>query len=102
MAATNYVLMTGEEVDAATGTGKSARYDRQDPTSTAYDPDWPKPIVLSPRCVRYRSDEVQAWLDKKSVDRALGAEQRREQAKVAAKKSQKARQAKLADLAGQA
>lgn len=101
MSKTAYALMSGEEVDVATGTGKTARYERQDPKSPNFDPDWPAPIVLSPRCVRYRSDEVQAWLDKKSADRSSGQEQRREQATKAAKASAKSRQATPAELAGQ-
>lgn len=29
----------------------------------ARDPEFPKPIKLSPGCSRWRADEVDAWLD---------------------------------------
>lgn len=98
----NCRLLSGDEVDRLIGTGKTARYERQDPKSENYDPDWPKPIVLSARCVRYRSDEIQAWLDKKSTDRDSGCIERHEQAKKAAKASVAKRKASAAELAGQA
>lgn len=101
MGKTAYFLMTGEEVDAATGTGKTARYERQDTASPNFDPDWPSPVVLSPRCIRYRSDEIQAWLDKKSSNRMEGHAERQEQARKAGKASAK-RKASAVELAGQA
>lgn len=97
-----YSLLSGDEVDQLTSTGKTARFARQNPNSDNYDPDWPKPIVLSARCVRYRSDEVQAWLDKKSSERNTGHDDRRDQAVKAAKASAAKRKASAAELAGQA
>jgi prophage regulatory protein len=29
------------------------------------DPDFPKPLKLSAGCARWRSDEVEAWLDRR-------------------------------------
>lgn len=100
--AINFSFLTGADVDRITGTGKTARYERQDPKSENYDPDWPKPVALSTRCVRYRSDEVQAWLDKKSSERNTGHDDRRDQAVKAAKASVAKRKASAAELAGQA
>lgn len=97
-----YHLMPVPEVERVVGFGKSKIYAMQDPTSDQFDPDWPSPVVLSRRCVRWRSDEIQAWLDKKSADRTAGHAERQKQAQNAGKASAAKRKASPLDLAGQA
>lgn len=96
-----YALMPIPEVERVVGFGKSKIYAMQDPKSDQFDPDWPAPVVLSSRCVRWRSDEVQAWLDKKSADRDSGRVDRQELAKKAAKAGAAKRKATAVELAGQ-
>jgi predicted DNA-binding transcriptional regulator AlpA len=81
---------------------QTARYERQDHNHPNFGPDWPTPVVLSGRCIRYRSDEVQAWLDKKSSDRTAGHAERQEQARKAGKAGVAKRKATAAELSGQA
>lgn len=95
-----YYLMPFPELGRTTGLGKTSVYERLNEESANYDPSFPKPVVLSPRCVRWRSDEVQAWMDARSADRDAGRSQRHDQAKNAGKASAK-RKASVLDLAGQ-
>ncbi len=98
-----YSFMPIPEVERATGFGKSKIYDSLNPESDGYDPDFPNPVVLSKRCVRWRSDEIQAWLDKKSAaSRDAGRVERKTQAKAAARVSVAKRKATATELAGQA
>jgi len=99
---TQYTFMSIADVCAAIGQGKSAIYERMDPKSDSYDPDFPKSLVLSRRCVRWRSDEIQAWMDSKSENRTVGRAERVNQAKAAAavKKAKNAKPA-ASELAGQ-
>lgn len=93
-------FMPAPEVLRAAGIGKTLMYEKLNPDSEKYDPSFPKPVVLSPRCVRWRSDEVQEWMDARSADRDAGRSQRHDQAKNAGKASAK-RKASALDLAGQ-
>lgn len=97
-----YHLMPIPEVERVVGFGKSKIYAMLDPKSDQFDPDWPSPIALSRRCVRWRSDEIQAWLDQKSADRTAGHAERQEQARKAGKAAVAKRKATAIELAGQA
>lgn len=97
-----YHLMPVPEVERVVGFGKSKIYELLNPAHEKHDPSFPKPIVLSPRCVRWRSDEVQAWMDARSADRDIGHAARKEQARNAGKASAAKRKASPLDLAGQA
>lgn len=99
---TDYSFWPIAEVSARTGLGKTAIYGRLDQGAATHDPDFPRPVALSPRCVRWRSDEVLAWMEAKSVCRAACGDQRRELAVKAAKASVAKRKATAAELAGQA
>ncbi|KXB30785.1 hypothetical protein AT959_08630 [Dechloromonas denitrificans] len=99
-----YMFMPIPEVERATGLGKTKIYDSLNPESDGFDPDFPKPVVLSRRCVRWRSDEIQGWLDKKSAtSRDYGSLERKVQAQAAAKASvaAKRKNTKTNELAGQ-
>ncbi len=96
-----YWLMPLPELGRATGLGKTAVYERLNSESQSYDPTFPKPVVLSPRCVRWRSDEVKAWLDARSANREANHAERQEQARKAGKARAK-RKASAVELAGQA
>lgn len=97
-----YHLMPIPEVERVVGFGKSKIYAMQDAKSDQFDPDWPAPVVLSRRCVRWRSDEIQAWLDKKSSDRTVGHAERHEQARNAGKARAAKHKANAIELTGQA
>lgn len=97
---TNYVFMPLTDVCTAIGQGKTAIYEKMDPESDSYDPAFPAPITLSPRCVRWRSDELQCWMDAKSESRSVGREERVKQAKAAAAAKKRAKPTE-SELAGQ-
>lgn len=96
-----YQLMPIPEVERTTGLGKTSIYEKLNQASEKHDSTFPKPVVLSPRCVRWRSDEVQAWMDARSADRDAGRVQRQEQASYAGKAGAAKRKATAAELAGQ-
>lgn len=54
--------MSGAEIDAWLGVGKSTRHSWQDPKSPYYDPTWPLPIKLGARKTMYITSEVENWL----------------------------------------
>jgi prophage regulatory protein len=94
-------FMPCPEVGRATGLGKSSIYEKMNPASEKYDPSFPKPVVLSTRCVRWRSDEIQAWMDSRSADRDTGRTERQEQASNAGKARAAKRKCSSIELAGQ-
>ena len=96
-----YWLMPLPETCRATGMGKTLTYEKLNPDSEKYDPTFPKPVVLSPRCVRWRSDEFFAWIDARAADRDAGRTERQEQASNAGKAGAAKRKASAIDLAGQ-
>ncbi len=94
-------FMPCPEVLRAAGIGKTLLYEKLNPASEKYDPSFPKPVVLSTRCVRWRSDEVLAWIDARSADRDTGCTERQDQAVKAGKARAAKRKASAIDLAGQ-
>ncbi len=84
------------EVTTSTGLSKTPIYGR---IKTG---DFPAPVTLSKQCVRWRSDEVSAWMDRQSENRDAGQAERVTKARTAAAKSIEKRRANLAELAGQA
>jgi prophage regulatory protein len=50
-------LVTARLAEYTTGLKKSSRYAR------AAAGTYPKPVVLSPRCSRYRAGDLRRWLD---------------------------------------
>ncbi|WP_447774066.1 helix-turn-helix transcriptional regulator [Variovorax boronicumulans] len=54
--------MSGAQIDAWLGIGKSTRYSWQDPKSPYHDPTWPLAIKLGTRRATYVLSEVEAWL----------------------------------------
>ena len=98
----SYQMLPAPEMERWTGIGKTTMYELLNPESDKYDPTFPKPVVLSRRCVRWRSDEVQAWLDAKSDSRDSGRIERHAQAAKAAKAGVAKRKASAIELAGQA
>ena len=95
-------FMPCREVERAAGLGKTSIYEKLNPASEKYDPSFPKPVVLSTRCVRWRSDEIQAWMDARSADREAGRTERHDQASNAGKAGAAKRKANAIELAGQA
>ncbi len=95
-------LMPLPETERATGLGKTSIYEKMNPASENYDPSFPNSVVLSKRCVRWRSDEVFAWIDARSADRDAGRTERQDQATKAAKAAVAKRRATAVELAGQA
>jgi predicted DNA-binding transcriptional regulator AlpA len=99
-----YIFLRISDVSKLIGMSESAIYALRDPISDAHDPTFPAAVALSPRCVRWRSDELQAWMDSKSINRATGSADRKAQARKAGKAGVAARKVKASaiELAGQA
>ena len=68
------------EVSSLTGLAKTPIYDR------IKCREFPSPIPLSRNCVRWRSDEVFAWMEKQSSNRDAGRKERSEKARAAVAK----------------
>lgn len=56
------IIVRPTKMKPAVGIGKTLAYAKNNPESASYDPTFPKPIRLSPRCVGWRLDELQAWV----------------------------------------
>ena len=61
--------MSTEEACKMMGISTSTHYEILNPRSKRYDPDYPKPIRIGPRSVRYMEHEVINWLEKKMGER---------------------------------
>ncbi|MCP5191022.1 MAG: AlpA family phage regulatory protein [Pseudomonadales bacterium] len=60
------VLLRRQDVERVTGLGRSALWERLNPDSRYYDPDFPKPISLgSSNSVRWVATEVYGWVQHK-------------------------------------
>ena len=94
MNAPTYRYMPLSEVLASTGLSKTKLYER------IKNGDFPVQITLSKQCVRWRSDEVAAWMERQSDNRNIGQSERSEKARVAAKKSVETRHIKPANQDG--
>jgi len=68
------LIYRGAEVDAILGTGKSTRFNRQNPKCAQFDPTWPLPIKLSTRSTGYIVAEVEAWLASRPRARIISNE----------------------------
>lgn len=56
-------LLRRQEVERLTSIGRSALYERTNPTSRYYDPDFPKPVSIGGgNSVRWVASEVQNWI----------------------------------------
>ena len=58
------------EVTGLIGLSRSTIYDRLNPKSKRYDPDFPKPVKFG-HLTRWRLSEVQAWIQSKIDTRNL-------------------------------
>lgn len=88
--------MPKAEVLASVGLSNTALYER------IKAKNFPAPVALGKQCVRWRSDEVSAWMERQSESRDVGQPERAEKARTAAAKSIENRRVSAADLAGQA
>jgi prophage regulatory protein len=60
-------LLKRQELERASGLGKSAIYARMDSNHPQYDPTFPKPVAIGgtqekPTAVRWVASEVDAWI----------------------------------------
>lgn len=69
-----------KEVIHLTGLSKTPLYER------IKSGDFPSPVTLSKQCVRFRSDEIADWMNRKSESREAGKDERSEKARSAAAK----------------
>lgn len=67
-----------KEVSHLSGLTKTPLYER------IKSGDFPAPVPLSKNCVRWRSDEIAAWMHKQSENRDSGKEDRSAKARAAA------------------
>ena len=58
------------DVEKMTGLSRSTIYDRINPKSKRYDPDFPKPVKFG-HLTRWRLSEVQSWIQSKIEARNL-------------------------------
>ena len=72
----NFRYIDFKEVAHVTGLTKTPLYAR------IKSGDFPSPIPLSVNCVRWRSDEVAAWMDRQSENRDAGKEDRTAKARA--------------------
>ena len=68
-------LIARRELELQIGLKRSAIYDRLDPTSPRYDPQFPKPVPIGgtpakPTAVRWLAAEVDAWIQSRVALRA--------------------------------
>lgn len=59
-------LLTPNDVCMYFGIAESTFYDWKNEKSPRYKADFPEPIYLSSRCVRYRDADIAAWIVQKS------------------------------------
>ncbi len=59
-------FMSRREVEQVTGISRSTIYDKLNAQSNYYDPDFPRQIKIGVKAVRWRSNEVYDWIEKKS------------------------------------
>lgn len=55
-------ILRRKQVEAIIGLSRSAIYERMDPASPYFDPEFPKPIRLGGNSVGWIESEIQAWL----------------------------------------
>jgi prophage regulatory protein len=55
-------LLTALQVCELLGISKSCLYDWQNPESPRHRPDFPKPVRLGPNMVRWRKQDIEAWI----------------------------------------
>ena len=73
----NFRYIDIKEVNHLTGLTKTPLYAR------IKSGEFPAPIPLSRNCVRWRSDEVAAWMDRQTEKRDAGTEDRSAKARAA-------------------
>ena len=57
-----FVPLKREEVEAATSLSRSTIYAMINPAHEYYDPGFPKPLRFGAKSVRWRADEIEAWM----------------------------------------
>jgi prophage regulatory protein len=62
----NQRILRRPSVEAVTGLSRSSIYERLNPKSEYFDPNFPKPIKLGKRAVGWRESDVAAWLESRS------------------------------------
>lgn len=58
-------LLRREEVQRLTGLGRQSLYDRLNPQSKYFDPDFPKQVAIGVHSVRWSASEIQGWIARK-------------------------------------
>lgn len=66
-----FQLLSVKEVSAMLRIGRSTLYEKVKPGHPRYDPDFPRPVKLSPGSVRFVFDEIVQWMLKKTAASAL-------------------------------
>ncbi|MDQ1315527.1 MAG: prophage regulatory protein [Pseudomonadota bacterium] len=72
---TTEALIRRQDVERITGMSRSAIWERLNPSSRYFDPEFPKPVSLGcPNSVRWVKSEVSRWVHKKiEISRAKPA-----------------------------
>lgn len=58
-----HVILRRKQVEARTGCSRSSLYERINPRSPRYDPDFPKPIKLGAKAVGWVEKEINLWIE---------------------------------------
>lgn len=69
-ASLSFKMISRSDLEDLTGLSRSTIYDRINPKSKRYDPDFPKPVKFG-HLTRWRLSEVQAWILSKIEARNL-------------------------------
>ena len=59
-------LMSRREVEEVTGISRSMIYDKLNAESNYYDPEFPRQVKIESKGVRWRSDDIAEWVDKRT------------------------------------
>lgn len=59
---TALTILRRKQVEARIQLGRSTIYDRMNPKSPQFDPEFPKPISIGVRAVGWIEAEIDAWL----------------------------------------
>lgn len=94
MDAPTFRFMPRAEVLDTVGFSNTALYER------IKNKSFPAPVALGKQCVRWRSDEVAAWMERQSENRDVDQEERVTKARAAALQSVKKRSTIAALMSG--
>jgi len=64
-------ILRRRHVEARTGISKTGIYNRLNPCSVYFDPEFPKPVKIGKSAVGWDANEVDAWIMRKLEQRTM-------------------------------